>query len=166
MTLYTSRVVAQWIGVTDRRVRQLRDKGVLTEVKPGYYDLKASVLRYINYIREGTEAVNLNEERAGLMKAKREAAEMENALARKELHKSEDIELGLKTIFLNIRSRFLSLPSKLTPALSSMGGDRLRIYDALQDAMIEVLEEMSDWRTTLAEAESGERDPIEDSSDQ
>ena len=155
MTLYNSRVIAQWIGVTDRRVRQLRDKGVLQEAKPGYYDLKSSVLRYINYLREGTEAVNLNEERAGLMKAKREAAEMKNALERKDLHRSEEIEAGLRTIFLNVRSRFLSLPSKLTPSLASMGGNRGKIYDALRDAIMEALDEMSDWRVALAEI-SGE----------
>ena len=31
MTLYTSKAVAQWLGLTDRRVRQLRDEGVIDE---------------------------------------------------------------------------------------------------------------------------------------
>lgn len=29
MKLYTSKVVAQWLGLTERRVRQLRDEGVI-----------------------------------------------------------------------------------------------------------------------------------------
>ena len=29
MTLYTSRVVAQYLNLTERRVRQLRDEGVI-----------------------------------------------------------------------------------------------------------------------------------------
>ena len=29
MTLYTSKVIAQWLCLTERRVRQLRDEGVI-----------------------------------------------------------------------------------------------------------------------------------------
>ena len=32
MTLYTSKVVAQWLCLTERRVRQLRDEGVIVEM--------------------------------------------------------------------------------------------------------------------------------------
>lgn len=54
MTLYTSKIIAQWLGVTERRVRQLRDEGILEEKRPGLYDLQATVLRYINYQRKGS----------------------------------------------------------------------------------------------------------------
>lgn len=40
--------MAQWIGLTERRVRQLRDEGVIEEYKPGLYDLQPTVLRYKN----------------------------------------------------------------------------------------------------------------------
>ena len=40
MKLYTSKVVAQWLGLTERRVRQLRDEGVIAEARPGLYDLQ------------------------------------------------------------------------------------------------------------------------------
>ena len=77
MTLYTSRVVAQYLNLTERRVRQLRDEGVIKEKRPGLYDLIDTMSRYIKYIGSGSKA-DLNEERAKLTKAKREAAEMEN----------------------------------------------------------------------------------------
>lgn len=50
MKLYTSKVVAQWLGLTERRVRQLRDEGVIAETRPGLYDLQPTVAKYITYI--------------------------------------------------------------------------------------------------------------------
>ena len=76
MRLYTSKVIADWLGLTERRVRQLRDEGIIEEQAPGLYDLRATTRRYISYLRSGS----LADERAGLTRAKREAAEMENAL--------------------------------------------------------------------------------------
>jgi len=40
MTLYTSKVIAQWLCLTERRVRQLRDEGVIVEARPGLYTRK------------------------------------------------------------------------------------------------------------------------------
>lgn len=156
MKLYTSKVVASWLGLTERRVRQLRDEGVIEEARPGLYDLRLTVSRYITYIKNGSGKINLNDERAGLTKAKREAAEMENRLRMGELHRTEDIEKGIKTIFLNVRSRFLALPAKLSPALASMGGDRTAIFDELKKAIEETLEEMSDYHVALEETGGGD----------
>ena len=104
MTLYTSRVVAQWLCLTERRVRQLRDEGVIVEARPGLYELQPTVARYITYIG-GAGKETLTNERMMLTRAKREAAEMENDLRRGEVHRTADIERGIQSMFLNIRSR-------------------------------------------------------------
>ena len=140
MKLYTSKVVAVWLGISERRVRQLRDKGVLEEKAFGLYDLQPTITRYLNYIRKGGN--DLNDEKIKLTKAKREAVEMENSLRKGELHRTEDIERGIQTICLNIRSRFLSLPAKLSPELSKMDGDQGRIFDTLKRTIEEILEEL------------------------
>lgn len=57
-----------------------------------------------------------------LTRAKREAAELENELRKGEVHRTEDIERGIKSMFLNIRSRFLALPAKLLPHPGDHGG--------------------------------------------
>lgn len=160
MKLYTSKVVAAWLGLTERRVRQLRDEGVISEKQPGLYDLQATVTKYITFLRNGSGKINLNDERAGLTRAKREAAEMENKLRMGELHRTQDIEAGLKTVFLNIRGRFLALPAKLSPTLASMGGNQTAIFDELKQAIDEALEELSDYRVTFA-ARDGDGDDEE-----
>ncbi len=155
MTLYTSKVVAQWIGLTERRVRQLRDEGVIEEYKPGLYDLQPTVLRYIRYVG-GAGKESLTHERTMLTAAKRQAAEMENDLRRGDLHKTADIERGMKTMILNIRSRFLALPAKLSPALASMSGNQTEIFDTLKAAIDETLEELSDYRVALVSQDGEE----------
>lgn len=156
MTLYTSKVVAQWLCLTERRVRQLRDEGVIVEARPGLYELRPTVARYITYIG-GAGKETLTNERMKLTRAKREAAELENELRKGEVHRTEDIERGIKSMFLNIRSRFLALPAKLSPTLATMGGNQIGIFDELKQAIDEILEEMSDYRVAFA-VQDGESD--------
>lgn len=112
MTLYTSKVIAQWLCLTERRVRQLRDEGVIVEARPGLYELQPTVARYIKYLG-GAGKESLNTERMKLTAEKRKAAEMDNDLRRGDLHSTQDIEKGIQTMCLNIRSRFLAMPAKL-----------------------------------------------------
>ena len=156
MTLYTSKVVAQWLCLTERRGRQLRDEGGIVEARPGLYELQPTVARYITYIG-GAGKETLTNERMKLTRAKREAAELENELRKGEVHRTEDIERGIKSMFLNIRSRFLALPAKLSPTLATMGGNQTGIFDELKQAIDEILEEMSDYRVAFA-VQDGESD--------
>ena len=52
MKLYTSAAVARYLDMTERNVRTLRDKGILTEYKPGLYDLQTATKQYINFLRQ------------------------------------------------------------------------------------------------------------------
>lgn len=155
MTLYTSKVVAAWLGVTERRVRQLRDEGVIAEVRPNLYDLRGTIHRYINFLRHGSN--DLNDERIKLTRAKREAAELDNALKRGQLHKAEDIEEGIQAVFLNIRSRFLALPAKLSHVLAAEEDERA-VFDELEKAIRETLEELSDYKAIMAESQEEKRE--------
>ena len=114
-----------------------------------YTHLQPTVARYITYIG-GAGKETLTNERMKLTRAKREAAELENELRKGEVHRTEDIERGIKSMFLNIRSRFLALPAKLSPTLATMGGNQTGIFDELKQAIDEILEEMSDYRVAFA----------------
>jgi len=153
MTLYTSKVVAQWLCLSERRVRQLRDEGVIQEARPGLYDLQPTVARYIQYLG-GAGKENLNEERRRLTAAKREAAEMDNEQRRGDLHSTADFEKGLKTMLLNMRSRFLIIPAKLSPTLAAGQLTQANIYDLLKQAIDEALEEMSQYNAAMVEPEN------------
>lgn len=158
MKLHTTNVVADWLALTPRRVRQLRDEGVLIEKSPGLYDLQSSVVRYITYLRKGSGNTNLTDERAMLTRAKREAADMENEVRRGNLHSTEDIEKGLATMCLNIRGRLSTLPAKLSGELAQMDGDRAGIFDKLKKAIDEALEDLSSYSVALAVEDGGDEE--------
>ncbi len=149
MKLYTSRVVANWLCLTERRVRQLRDEGVIQEARPGLYDLQQTVNKYITYLG-GTGKESLQTERMKLTAEKRKAAEMDNDERLGNLHSTEDIEKGIKALCINVRSRMLIIPAKLSPTLAEMPRDQAAIFDLLKTAITEALEEMSGYNAAMA----------------
>lgn len=156
MRYYTAKGVAEFIGLTDRRVRQLRDKGIIHECRPGLYELRPTVREYIEYLRgDGPGRADLNAERTGLTRAKREAAELQLRLAKGELHETADIERAMKTMCLNFRTRALALPAKLAPELATMRGDQAAIFDRLTSELREILEELSQYAVAFAENREG-----------
>ena len=148
MKLYTSAAVARYLDMTDRNVRTLRDKGILTEYKPGLYDLKTVTKQYINFLRqknpEAEEKVDYNTERAKLVRAKRENQELELQLRKNELHTTEDIEKIVTDTLVNFRTRLLAIPAKLSPILAKKK-DQTEIFKLMKAAIDETLEELSDF---------------------
>ena len=158
MTLYTSKVVAQHLNLTERRVRQLRDEGVIREKRPGLVD---TMTRYIKYIGAGSKA-DLNDERAKLTKEKRIAAETENRVRKAELLEVGDVEKAYSAMMMNFRSRILALPQKLAPAVVALEGDEQQVQDLIQAELEEALETLSHAEEALAEPEDGANEEAEE----
>lgn len=150
MKLYTSKVVASWLGLTERRVRQMRDEGIIQEARPGLYELQPTVRRYIQYLRGGAGGDKLNEERAGLLAIKRKKAQIELDELEGGLHRTEDIERALGTMLSNFRTRILAIPAKTAGDLSKMK-EQSEIFDRLKMEVDEALEELSNFDVAFAE---------------
>lgn len=160
MKLYTAAVVAQWLDISDRRVRQLRQKGVLEEARPGLYNLKDCVHRYIEYLKKdgsAEEAVDYNAERAKLARAKREKEELELELKRREVLQAADVEKVMVEMLLRFRQKIRNIPVKKSPALA-VETDQMEIFLALKRATDEALEELADFDGLLEEMEEGRPD--------
>lgn len=155
MTLYTSKAVAQWLGLTERRIRQMRDAGIIREAKPGLYDMKPTVQAYLAYLRNNTG--DLNQQRAELTKTKKELAKLELDERKGDLHRTEDIEQALATMLMNFRTKVMSMPAKLAKTLASMS-DNAEIYDLLKKETDEALDELSDYDTAFAVQQEGADD--------
>ncbi|MBP3578998.1 MAG: hypothetical protein J6K15_12885 [Lachnospiraceae bacterium] len=152
MKLYTVKAVAKWLDLSERRVRQLRDDKIITEYKPGLYDLKTANHQYINYLRknnpESESSIDYNAERAKLVRAKRESQELELQLRRKEVHTTEDVEQVMTDTLVRFKTRLMAIPAKLSPILSKKK-DQTEIFKMLKTAIDEVLEELSDFQTVF-----------------
>lgn len=151
MTLYTSKAVADWLGLTERRVRQLRDAGIIREDRPGLYDMKQTVKAYLAYLRGNTG--DLNQQRAELTQAKKELAKLELDERRGELHRTADVEQALTTMVMNFRTKIMSIPAKLAKTLAGIS-DNAEVYDILKKETDEALAELSDYNTAFAVREN------------
>lgn len=158
MKLYDTKQVARFLDITERRVRQLREEGIISELRPGLYDLIDTNHRYINYLRnrnpDNGERIDYNAERAKLVKAKRENEEYDLRLKRRELHTSEEIEQVMTTMLINFKSRLSAIPSKLAPILSKKK-DTAEIASLIKQQVDEALIELSDFEKMEAIAEGG-----------
>ena len=147
MKLYTVKVVAKYLDMTERNVRILLDKNIITESAPGLFDLARVIPQYIEYIRKGgteEETTDYNVERAKLVKAKRENEELELALKRKELHRTEDIEQVMTDTLIRFKTRLLAVPAKVSPILAKKT-NQTEIFEIIKSATDEALEELADF---------------------
>lgn len=156
MKMYTAAAVARRLDMTERNVRLLRDKGVLTEYKPGLYDLQTVTVQYINFLRqknpEAEDKVDYNTERAKLVRAKRESQELELQVRKNELHTTEDVEKALTDMLVNFRTKLMAIPAKLSPIMAKKK-DQTEIFKLLKAAIDETLEELSDFDKICEEEE-------------
>ena len=154
MKLYDTKAVARFLDITERRVRQLRNDGVIAETLPGLYDLLDTNRRYINYLRkrnpESGESIDYNTERAKLVRAKRKNEEYDLKVREKQLHAAEDIEIVMTDMLVNFKSRMMAIPSKLAPVLCKKT-DQPEIFLLIKEQIDEALMELSDFKTVFGE---------------
>lgn len=161
MKLYTVKAVATWLDLTESRVRQLRQQKIITEYKPGLFDLKIVTHEYINYLRKNSQpegSVDYNAERAKLMRAKRENQELELRLRKNELHEAEEIEKVMTDTLIKFKTRLMAIPAKLSPKLAKKK-DQTEIFKLIKAAIDEALEELADFQKLFGyEVENEEKD--------
>lgn len=154
MKLHDTKAVARFLDISERRVRQLREKKIIEEVRPGLYDLLDTNRRYINYLRkrnpESEEEVDYNTERALLVRVKRLNEELDLKIRENQLHSSEDVELVLSNMLINFRSRLMAIPARLSPILSKKT-DKAEIFKIIKAQVDEALNELSDFNALFGE---------------
>ena len=138
--------LAQCLGISSRRVRQLREEGLfhLSKVEKGY-NLEKSIQEYIEYkvnAETGRRASISKEE----VQAEHEEVKMKISLLklrklRRELHEAADVENFLTEMLLRFRNRLLAVPSKLAMEVAGESGINL-IIQAIRKEMLGVLEEL------------------------
>ena len=148
----SSAVLADLLGVTDRRVRQLASEGIFTRVSKGRYNLPDSIKTYLNMLKMEKDIVNsytngeldLEQERAIKVRVERHQAEIKLALMRGEIHKAEDVEQVMVDMLTSFRTRLLNIPPKLAPILAEKKNKAV-IQEIINDELIEVLHELKDY---------------------
>lgn len=127
----TAAEVADWLGMSSRRVKDLRAEGVLPGESGDAYDLKECVRAYCTHIRPssgknaagGSEAgATLDDARIRLTNAQADARLMLNEQMRGEAVLAGDLEVVVGAVVDGVRAKWLALPTRAAPLVVGLFG--------------------------------------------
>ena len=110
--------LAECLGISSRRVRQLREEGLFKLTQEGKgYNLEKSIQEYIEYkvnAETGRRAsISKEEVQAEHEEVKKQISLLKLRRLRRELHEASDVEAFLTDMLLRFKNRLLSVPSRL-----------------------------------------------------
>lgn len=146
-------VIARLLDLSERRVQQLSREGVIPKAERGQYDLIGSVRGYVRYLRDQAAraqagAPDYAAERARLIRAQADLAEMEAEEKRGALIPADQVEEAWIAILTLVRTRLLALPDRLAPQVF----ERSTVADVhalIRTAIREVLNDLADTDVQL-----------------
>lgn len=159
--IVSTKVVADILDVTPRRVGQLCEEGILSKVKNGSFKLVPTIRNFIRYLKTKNDVASatgdveeeFNKEHMLLEKAKREKAELEVSLMKGTMHTSEDVEREMTKMLSAFRARILAMPSKLAPRVA-ITEDVTKIEEYIREEAYNALNELSDYDPSVFQHES------------
>lgn len=160
--------LAKVLGITDRRVRQLKEDGMFRQEEGtrGYL-LEKCVQEYIEYKEKAEtgkgESKSKEEVQAEHEEIKKQISILRLRGLRRELHEASDVEMFLSDMLIRFRNHLLSVPEKL--AIKVAGETNINeIIVIIKKEMENALEELSEYdpdaidKVTLEDIEEEDED--------
>ena len=145
--VYNVRNTAEILCISQRRVRQLADEGVIPQVGNGWFKLLPAVQGYIRYLQGGNSDETHRHEKAALVRLKAERERLELQEKQRELHNTRDVELFVSNALVAFKTKLLALPHTVLPALlaAQEGEDYANVaVEILREAVERALAEFSE----------------------
>ena len=151
-TTVSAAVLGNIFSVTDRRIRQMAEEGIIVRAAKGRYKLVESLKNYTLALKLAAEGantddpdgeINIDEEKALHERIKRHISELKLQVMKGDLHKAEDVERVMMDMLAAFKTRLMNIPSKVAPALENR--DAAYIKDRLTKEVLEVLNELKDY---------------------
>jgi phage terminase Nu1 subunit (DNA packaging protein) len=144
---YPVSTISKLFGLSERRVQQLARDGVIPKPEKNQYELIGSVRSYIDYLQQrafgkGVSPQDMHVERARLLKAQADMAEIELAEKSGALVAVERVESDWIQVLSACRAKLLSIPTKSAHQIVNL----VEVYDVekfLKQAIFEALEELA-----------------------
>lgn len=141
--------LAQCLGVSSRRVRQLKEEGLFqTMAGERGYNLEKSIQEYIEYKinAETGRRTHISKEtiQAEHEEVKKQISILKLRKLRRELHEAADVEYYLSDMLVRFKNRLLALPSKMAMEVSGEK-DINRIIQIIRKDILDSLEELAEY---------------------
>lgn len=145
-------VLGNIFGVTDRRIRQMAEEGIIVRAAKGRYNLVDSLKNYILSLKLAVDSndsdnpdgeLNFEEEKALHERVKRHISEMKLQTMKGELHKADDVRHVMTDMLSSFKTRMMNIPAKVAPVLEDR--DTGYIKERLTSEVTEALNELKDY---------------------
>ena len=158
--------LSEYLGLSTRRIRQLVKEGVVYKTQKGRYDLKKSVLGYINSVRAEQKKKDVDLEKLRISQAaetlmherlKKRRTELQVLQIEKKLHAQEDVEYFWNAMVLAAKSKITAIPVKCAPILVGIE-DRKEVQAILRREIELAMNELADYDIDQFESEIDDLD--------
>jgi hypothetical protein len=157
--------IAKLLMLTERRVQQLSNEGIIPKAERGRYELVPAVQGYIRYLGDrnlGEMPGSTDDHKKRLLKARADLAEMEAAQLSGSLVKAELAEEVWSQAMSRVRQRMLSVAPKAAPVVAVETSAEV-CHEAIEAFVHEALAELAGVTIQGSEgAGEGDSEPIQD----
>jgi phage terminase Nu1 subunit (DNA packaging protein) len=147
--LVSTEELAQFAGISPRRIQQLTQEEVIKKESCGKYDFVRSVHSLLQYYRQKSDSrrsgdsEEMAKEKLKQMTAKRKLEELKLAQLDGELHRAEDIERIMGAMLTRLRINLLAIPMGLAPVLRGMD-NTMEIAEKMDERIRRAMNEVAD----------------------
>lgn len=156
---YPVATIASLLMVSERRVQQLAQEGVIPKADRGRYELVPTVQGYIRYLQERSvhsdaSTIDYAVEKARLTKAQADLAEIEVAKAREEVVGVAQLEKNLGNLLAEVQINLRNIPGRIVSSLVGVTDERT-IKARLMAEIDQVLQALADASVVIEPSDEG-----------
>lgn len=133
INLVTQKTLAEILGLSEKTVKELANRGVLEKNSNGQFDLKDNLKRYLT----------VNDERNKKKAVEREYQEFRMNILKDKYHSDEDVRYILTDILIKFKSKIQGTAIKIDAEIDDVAKNERLNY--LKNTLIECLEELSKY---------------------
>jgi phage terminase Nu1 subunit (DNA packaging protein) len=148
--MVSQKEIAEYLGITTRTIREYQEKGIIEKTKSGQYDLKGCIQKVVEHLRGAAagrkneaSGTIIDEQKIRIVTAQADKIERENDVALGKLLDCKEVEIGIIYTLANLRTKLLSVPSKIAPEIASLKKTN-ECFELLTDLVHEVLSELAE----------------------
>ncbi|WYL12178.1 hypothetical protein KST14_05705 [Fusobacterium animalis] len=133
INMVTQKTFAEILGLSEKTVKELANRGVLEKNSNGQFDLKDNLKRYLT----------VNDERNKKKAVERELQQYKLEILQDKYHLDEDVKYVLTDILIKFKARLQATAIKIDNEITEISeADRL---DYLKNILIDCLEELANY---------------------
>lgn len=148
--------LANYFGITVRRVQQLAQDGIIPCVKEKgsyYFDPPIAIKRYITYLQDALKQRNKSTEEQEtkkldveirLKEAKASYAELELNELKGKMHRAEDVQALIEDLAATIKGMIVALPRRLAMDIVQLK-TAAEVSDAIEKACFEICNQLTEY---------------------